>query len=175
MPTLLVCYIIIGPSFCGLNNFYISSLLFGGYARFILLYQKRIATLNPTLEMNTNTKFAKGLRTNRRKYGQIDGRGPYNYWLYITSFKSCLGKKETNMFYVASIITFSVFLELLWMPTLLVRYSIIGPGLYGLNQFYISSLLFGRYARFILLDKKTHRNAEPHTGNEYKLINIRWC
>ena len=39
-------------------------------------------------------------------------------------FQTSLRKKETRVFYVASVITFSVFLELLRKPTLIVRYKL---------------------------------------------------
>ena len=57
------------------------------------------------------------------------------------------------MFYVASIIPFRVFLELLWKSTLLLRYklNILWPR--WLNHFDIMALLIGGYARFIPLDK----------------------
>ena len=50
--------------------------------------------------------------------------GLYNYWWNITSFKYSLGKKETRMFYVASVITFSIFSELLWRQTLVLCYNL---------------------------------------------------
>ena len=57
------------------------------------------------------------------------------------------------MFYVANIITLSIFLEVLWKSTLLVYYKlyIFWPPL--VNQFDIHGLFFGGYTRFILLDK----------------------
>ena len=57
--------------------------------------------------------------------------------------------KETHMFYVANVITFSVFLDLLWKFTLLVRYrlNIFRPP--RVNQFDIFARLFGGYARSI--------------------------
>ena len=39
-------------------------------------------------------------------------------------FETSIGRKETHVFYVASIIAFSVFLELLWEHILLVRYKL---------------------------------------------------
>ena len=39
-------------------------------------------------------------------------------------FQTSLGNKETRMFYVTIVITFSLFLELLWKPTLLVHYKL---------------------------------------------------
>ena len=57
------------------------------------------------------------------------------------------------MCYVASVITFSIFLELLQKSTLLVRYKLIKSGQHRLNQFDIRALLFGVYARFLLLYK----------------------
>ena len=57
------------------------------------------------------------------------------------------------MFYVANVITLSVYLELLWKFTLLVRYklNIFRPP--WVNHFYIRELLFGGYARFVPLDE----------------------
>ena len=57
------------------------------------------------------------------------------------------------MFYVSNIVTFSVFLELLCKSTLIVCYklNIFRPP--RVNQFDILALLFGGYAKFILLDK----------------------
>ena len=46
--------------------------------------------------------------------------GLYSYFWHINSFESHLGKKETHMSYLASVITVSVFLELLWKSSLLV-------------------------------------------------------
>ena len=76
-----------------------------------------------------------------------------NYWWGITSFKSCLGKKETCMFYVANVIALSIVSELPWNSILLVRYklNIFRPP--RVNQFNILALLFGGYPRFISLDK----------------------
>ena len=48
----------------------------------------------------------------------------YNYCWRITSLESPLGKKETRIFYVASVIIFSAFLESLWKSTLLVHYKL---------------------------------------------------
>ena len=64
-----------------------------------------------------------------------------------------LGKKETQMFYVANVITFSLSLDLLRKFTLLVRYklNIFRPP--QVNQFDNSALLFGGYTSFIPLDK----------------------
>ena len=57
--------------------------------------------------------------------------GLYHYWWHITSLESHLGKKETPMFYLASVITFSVFLELLWTSLIFVHcYLEDTPGLY---------------------------------------------
>ena len=55
------------------------------------------------------------------------------------------------MFYVANVITFSMFSELLWKFTLLIRYklSILWP--LRVNQFGIPAMLFGGYSRFIQL------------------------
>ena len=57
------------------------------------------------------------------------------------------------MFYVANVIKFSVFSELLQKCTLLVRYklNIFGPP--RVDQFDICSRLFGGYARFIPLSE----------------------
>ena len=57
------------------------------------------------------------------------------------------------MFYVANIIIFSVFLELLRKPTLLVCYKLNRFHPLQVNQFDIHALLFGGYSRFITLDK----------------------
>ena len=57
------------------------------------------------------------------------------------------------MFYVDSVITFSVFLELLWKYTLLIRYKLNRFRPPWVNQFDIRVLLFGGYARLIPLDK----------------------
>ena len=64
-----------------------------------------------------------------------------------------MGRKETHMFYVANVITFSVFLELLWKNTLLVRYRSNRFRPPQVNQFYIRAQLFGGYTRFIPLFK----------------------
>ena len=50
--------------------------------------------------------------------------GIYNYWWHITSFYSSAGRKGTRMFYVSSVVTSSVFSELLWKSTLIVRYKL---------------------------------------------------
>ena len=57
------------------------------------------------------------------------------------------------MFDVAYVIIISVFSELLWKSTLLLRYQLNRFQPPQVNQFDISSLLFGGYARFLLLDK----------------------
>ena len=57
------------------------------------------------------------------------------------------------MFYVANVITLSVFSELLWKPTLLVCYKLNRFQPPQVNQFDTRALLFGGYARFIPLDK----------------------
>ena len=57
------------------------------------------------------------------------------------------------MFYVANVITLSVFSELLWKPTLLVCCKLNRFQPPRVNQFNISTLIFGGYARFIPLDK----------------------
>ena len=57
------------------------------------------------------------------------------------------------MFYVAIMITFSLFSWLLWKYNLLVVTSYMGSGIDGLNQFDICGLFFGGYDRFIPLDK----------------------
>ena len=86
----------------------------------------------------------------------------YNYWLCITYFKSSLGKKETHMFYIASFITFSVFSELPWKSTVLVRYKLNIFRTPRVNQFDIRALLFGGYTRFIPLDKWSYMdNGKP--------------
>ena len=77
----------------------------------------------------------------------------YNYWQHITSFEYHLGKKEARMFYIASVIPFSVSLELLWKSTLLVHYKLNRLRPPRVKQFDIHELLFDGYARFVLLDK----------------------
>ena len=77
----------------------------------------------------------------------------YCYWWIVTSFKSSLGKKETRTFYVANVIIFSTFSELLWKSTLIVRYKLNSFRPPRANQFYIYALLFDSYTRFTLLDK----------------------
>ena len=72
--------------------------------------------------------------------------GLYNYWLCFTSFKSSLGKEETRMFYVYIVITFSVFLELLWKSTLLMSCKLHMFRPPWMNQFDICALLLGVYA-----------------------------
>ena len=57
------------------------------------------------------------------------------------------------MFYVASVITVSVFSELLWKSTLLVRYKLNRFRPPWVNQVDICALLFGGYARFVILDR----------------------
>ena len=71
----------------------------------------------------------------------------------MTYFESHLGKKETHVFYVDSVIIFSLFFELQWKYNLLVHYklNIFRPLL--VNYFDIRALLSGSYARFIPLDK----------------------
>ena len=60
------------------------------------------------------------------------------------------------MFYVASVITFSVFSELLWKSIFLVRYklNIFRPP--RVNQFDILALLLSAYSRFVPLDKMVY-------------------
>ena len=55
------------------------------------------------------------------------------------------------MFYVANVITFRAFLELLWKFTSLVRYKLNGFRPARVNQFYICARFFSGYARFISL------------------------
>ena len=57
------------------------------------------------------------------------------------------------MFHIASVITFGVFLELLWKSNLLVRFRLNRFWPPRMNQFDIRELLSGRYARFIPSDK----------------------
>ena len=57
------------------------------------------------------------------------------------------------MFYVANVITFCVVSELLWKFNLLVRYKLNILQLPQINNFDTRELLFGGYARFLLLDK----------------------
>ena len=77
----------------------------------------------------------------------------YNYWLIVTSLESPPGRKETRMFYLANIITFNTFLELLCKYALLLSYKLNIFHPLQVNQFDICELLFGGYTRFILLDK----------------------
>ena len=57
------------------------------------------------------------------------------------------------MFYVANVIKFSAFSELLRKSNLLLSYKLSRFRNTRLNQFDISALLFGGYVRFIPLDK----------------------
>ena len=66
------------------------------------------------------------------------------------------------MFYVANVITFSVFLELLWKFALLVFYKLNGFCPPWVDQFDIRALLFGGYYRLIPLYQKVNRyNVKP--------------
>ena len=67
-------------------------------------------------------------------------------------------KLKTRMFYVANVITFSIFLELVWESTLLLRYKLNRFRPPHVNQFDIHALLFRGYIRFILLDKMIYRD-----------------
>ena len=60
------------------------------------------------------------------------------------------------MIYVASVITFNVFFELLWKSTLLVCYKLNRFRPPQVNQFDIPALLFIFYARFVSLDKMVY-------------------
>ena len=55
------------------------------------------------------------------------------------------------MFYVSNVITFIVFLELLWKSSLLVCYKLHRLRPPEVNQFDICALFFGGYNRLILL------------------------
>ena len=79
--------------------------------------------------------------------------GLYNYWQCITYFGSSLVNKETRIFYVDCDIPFSIFLELLRNSSLLIHYKFNRFRPPQLNQFDICALLFGGYARFLILDK----------------------
>ena len=68
--------------------------------------------------------------------------GLYSHWWPITPLKYRLGKKETCMYYLASVIAFSVFLELLWRSTLLICYRLNRFQCPQVNQFDICELLF---------------------------------
>ena len=57
------------------------------------------------------------------------------------------------MFYIASVITFSLFLELRWKSTLLVHYKLNRFRILQVDQFDIRALLFGAYARFVKVDQ----------------------
>ena len=99
----------------------------------------------------------------------------YNYWWLITSLESSIGKKETHMFYVANVITFSVFSYLLCKSTLLVCYQFNRLRPPQVNQFDISALLFGGYARFILLGKMVYRyNGKHCTLAVHKCYSYLW-
>ena len=89
----------------------------------------------------------------RHVYINILMPGLYYYWWRITSFGSSIGNKETRIIYVANVITFSVFSELLWKFTLLVSYKLNRFRPPRLNQFDIRALLYGGWPRFITLDK----------------------
>ena len=60
------------------------------------------------------------------------------------------------MFYVDSVITFSIFSKLLWKSILLIHYKSKRFQSPRLNQLYICALLFGGYTRFIPLDKMVY-------------------
>ena len=60
------------------------------------------------------------------------------------------------MFYVAIVITLSVFLELMWNSTLLIRYNLNRLRPPRVNQFDIRALLFFGYVRYIQLDKMVY-------------------
>ena len=60
------------------------------------------------------------------------------------------------MFYIASVIAFSVFSELLWKASLLVQYKINVFWPPNVNQFDIYVQLFSGYARLIPLDKMVY-------------------
>ena len=66
--------------------------------------------------------------------------GLYNYWWCITSFESTLKQKETHLFYESNVIIFSIDLELLWKPTLLIRYKLNIFWYPRVNQFDIFAL-----------------------------------
>ena len=56
-------------------------------------------------------------------------------------FQTSLVNKETRMFYVARIVKFSVYSELMYNPNLnLYVTSLMGSGLHGLNKFAIYEL-----------------------------------
>ena len=60
------------------------------------------------------------------------------------------------MFYIASVITFGIFLELPWKSTLLVFCKLNIFWHPQVNQFDIIALIFGGYARFTPLDKMVY-------------------
>ena len=66
--------------------------------------------------------------------------------------------EKTHMFYVASVITFSVVSELLRGFTLLVCYKLNIIRHPRVKQFDIHALLFGGYTRFVPLDKMVNRD-----------------
>ena len=79
--------------------------------------------------------------------------GLYNYWWCIVSFVYSLERKKSQMFFVASVIKFSVFSELPWKSILLVHYKLSRFQPPRTKQFDICALLFHVYSRFIILDK----------------------
>ena len=60
------------------------------------------------------------------------------------------------MFYIASIIKFSLILELLWKSTLLVHYKLNRFQFLQVNQLDINLLLLGVYDRLIPLEKMVY-------------------
>ena len=102
-------------------------------------------------------------------------RGIYNYWWLFTSFEFILGNKWTLMFYVANVITFSVFLELLRKFTLLVRYNLNRFQPPRVNQFDIYALLFGGYTTFITRGKLVYRyNVKLHPPEVHQCHSDLW-
>ena len=98
----------------------------------------------------------------------------YNYWWLVTSFESILGKKETRIFYVDTIINFSFFLELLWKSTLLVRYKLNKFRSPQVNQFDICAVLYGSYARFVPLDKMVYMNNGNLISGSSPMSQLSW-
>ena len=94
----------------------------------------------------------------------------YNCWWRINSFESHIGNKESHMFYIDRVIKFSAFFRLLWKYTLLVHYKLIIFRPPRVNHFGFCAMLFGCYARFILVDKIVFMvNLKPC------LMSVHWC
>ena len=76
------------------------------------------------------------------------------------------------MFYVASVITFRIFLELLRKSNLIVNYRFNCFQPPRVNQFGICALLFGGYVRFIQLDKMIYIDNENLTSGRSSMSQL---